>query len=244
MRNGDRGGGGDKKERRRLHCTWEWGNWILPRRHTNDQQGCMILTQNLWKQYSVFFMPHLSEEQKLQHPTTACVWYGPEWRLILHCDLRWKYEDTLISLREGWKTRWRRFAHSLDGGFRAVWQSQSPVLIFLLGFKGVFHVFFHTQFTVLASVQAANTLEGVCQLFNVYTVIEKTLTIFKGLCNTSVGVCNALYNWILHRAPHTWDWKWIMHYQWSHQLIVVNWSCLWNNTKADKFAKEWECGRV
>lgn len=63
--------------------------------------------------------------------------------------------------------------------------------------------FFHTQFTVLALVQAMNAGIHHVELFNVYTVIEKTLTILKGLCNASVGVCNALYNWILHRTPHT-----------------------------------------
>lgn len=66
-------------------------------------------------------------------------------------------------------------------------------------------IFFHTQFTVLALVQAMNGLSVAhhFKLFNVYTVIEKTLTILKGLCNVSIGVCNALYNWILHRTPHT-----------------------------------------
>lgn len=34
--------------------------------------------------------------------------------------------------------------------------------------------------------------------FNVYTVIEETMTILNGLCNASFCVCNALYNWILH----------------------------------------------
>lgn len=41
-------------------------------------------------------------------------------------------------------------------------------------------LFFHTQFTVLAQVQAMNA-RGIhhVELFNVYTVIEKTLTILK-----------------------------------------------------------------
>ena len=41
-------------------------------------------------------------------------------------------------------------------------------------------LFSHTQFTVLAQVQAMNA-RGIhhVELFNVYTVIEKTLTILK-----------------------------------------------------------------
>lgn len=49
--------------------------------------------------------------------------------------------------------------------------------------------FFHAHSTVLGRPLAFSGAPAM------------TLTISKGLCNVSVGVSNALSNWILHTAP-------------------------------------------
>lgn len=82
-----------EKKRNSLHLD-------SPRSLTNDQQGFMI-KHNLRKQYSVFYAPFF-KGTKTKHPKTAHELCGTDLNEgsgtaynRLHCDLRWKYEDTL-----------------------------------------------------------------------------------------------------------------------------------------------------
>lgn len=82
----------------------------------------------------------------------------------------------------------------------------------LTGFKGVFHVIL-SHSVYCTSISAGDgchvSLEGFiissCSVCILWLKKKKTLTILKGLCNVSIGVCSALYSWILHTAPHTWN---------------------------------------
>lgn len=125
---------------------------------------------------------------------------------ILDCDLRWKYEDTLKHqsasakaerLNDSWFTRskfldafwWPHklpcvWAEQCDNHNNLYWSSY-------WAFKESSMLFFHTQFTVLASVQAIMSSYSMCIWW------------LKRLSTISKRLCNALYNWILHRTPHT-----------------------------------------
>ena len=98
------------------------------------------------------------------------------------------------------------------------------LLIFLLGFKGVFHIILsHSVYCTSTSAGDECSGDSSCRVVQcVYCDWKDFDNLEKGLCNASIGVCSALYNWIQHRTPHTWDWGWIMHYQWSHLQLLYS----------------------
>lgn len=75
MRNGDSGGKRKKKKKKKKKTHLKVRRLDSPRSHTNDQQGCMILTQSLKTVFSFFYAPF--QRNKNQAPKHS-VWYGPE----------------------------------------------------------------------------------------------------------------------------------------------------------------------
>lgn len=154
------------------------------------------------------------QRNKNQAPKPAHV--DPNWRLRddLNCDLRRKHETVACSC-EGWRDAW---AESVS---LCTWADCVTITITFIdpvhafwhsywAFKGVFHViFFHSQFTVLALERMTNAGWSFASCSMCILWLKRLLTILKGLCNASIGECNALYNWILHKTPHTRGWKWI-----------------------------------
>lgn len=178
--------------------------------------------------------PFFLKEQKTKHQKNAqklCVvrtWMKATYiTLWLKVEI-WRHTDTtetLISLCEGWKKKTHdRFLDDVSTWAELCDNHNNLLLILLLGFKGVFHVIL-SHSVYCTSTSAGDECSGgfimsSCSMCILW--LKRLWQSWKGLCNASIGVCSALYNWILHRTPHTWDWRWIMHYQWSHQQLLYS----------------------
>lgn len=111
MRKGDSGKKKTKPPPTHLHLKGR--SLDFPLWHTNDQQGCMILTESFENSVQFSILPSLSlslfffvfnnlqsssvvtlPRNKNRAPKTA---HEPDWRLCddFNCDLRWKYKVTL-----------------------------------------------------------------------------------------------------------------------------------------------------
>ena len=141
----------------------------------------------------------------------------------------WRHTDTtetLISLCEGWKKKktHEKFLDDVSAWAELCDNHNNLLLIFLLGFKGVFHIILsHSVYCTSTSAGDECSGDSSCRVVQcVYCDWKDFDNLEKGLCNASIGVCSALYNWIQHRTPHTWDWGWIMHYQWSHLQLLYS----------------------
>lgn len=234
--NGDRG-----KKNTSLHLkVRSLDRTPLSLRHTNDQQGCMILTQSL-RTVFVLSCPLFSVQsssvmtlQRNKKPSTKTCSCGPEPKLRddLNCDLRRIHEEKL----EQWPAAVKAKGTPGLKVYRVcTWADCVTITITFIdlvhafwhsywALKGVFHViFFHSQFTVLALERMTNALWSFASCSMCILWLKRLLTILKGLCNASIGVCNALYNWILHKTPHSQGWKWICtisEFTYSYYILI------------------------
>lgn len=205
----------EKKKNRKKKLT------ALQVRRLDSPFGQMI-NKDVWfycslrNQYSVFYTPFQWNKNQAPKKRVVLTWMMALGPSILDCDSRWKYEDTLKPTDSSQPLQAERLADLLTASSwmpltathialhmsRTVWQSQLPILIVVLGFQGVFHVI------VSDSVFCTRWCWRLCQVVQcVKTVIG--MTILKRTMQRIIGVCNAMYNWILHRTPLTGDWKWI-----------------------------------
>lgn len=172
--------------------------------------------------------------QRNKKPSTETCSCGPEPELRddLNCDLRRKHEEKLKQRPAAVK------AKGTPGPkvYRVcTWADCVTITITFIdlvhefwhsywALKGVFHViFFHSQFTVLALERMTIARSSFASCSKCILWLKRLLTILKGLCNASVGVCNALYNWILHKTPHACSWKWICtisEFTYSYYILI------------------------
>ena len=184
--------GGARRWMMRKTGTVEGRDWIpLGRTQMINKDDFNTTCENSIQLFFFFYASFFLKEQKTKHQKNAqklCVLWT--WMKAIYITLWlkveiWRHTDTtetLISLCEGWEKKklkrgswmaWAREQNCVTITITCYWSSYWAL-------KESSMLFFHTQFTVLAQVQAMNA-RGIhhVELFNVYTVIEKTLTILK-----------------------------------------------------------------